>query len=63
MMHVGFTGARRFDLVSQKRKAATAETIMDLCRTKSVILHHGDCLGADAWAHDLVLKYRRRYSV
>jgi hypothetical protein len=47
-MHIGMTGAR--DGMTQEQKYAFEKL---LCAAKAGTLHHGDCVGADADAHDL----------
>lgn len=53
--HIGFTGTREGMSDFQKR---TFETVMyaAVLQGDVVVLHHGDCKGADAEAHDIALK-------
>jgi len=45
-MHVGFTGTRQGMSVEQRRQLV--EVLLGM---GTVVLHHGDCVGADAQAH------------
>ena len=47
-MHIGFTGTRRGMTAAQE---AVLRTI--LASFGAAVLHHGDCIGADAQAHDV----------
>jgi hypothetical protein len=49
-MQIGFTGTRRGMTPEQKR--ALREL---LSAYHEVVLHHGDCIGADAEAHDIAI--------
>lgn len=50
--NVGFTGTRHG--MSRKQKATVRELLSRLCRDQKVIwFRHGDCIGADAQAHEI----------
>jgi hypothetical protein len=52
-MIVGFTGTREGLSAGQHKALATFLSTIDI-----VEFHHGDCVGADAQAHDLVRKLK-----
>lgn len=58
-MKIGFTGTRRLDQVSDERKQNLRECLAGIAGRSvyaSVIdFHHGDCVGADAFAHEIAL--------
>lgn len=49
MIHIGFTGTRRPLIEAQHRVLYQAFVVL----LDGATLHHGDCVGADAYAHDL----------
>lgn len=51
--HIGMTGTR--DGMSQEQKNAYEKYIQAL--DEKLILHHGDCIGADADAHDIAVRH------
>ena len=52
---IGFTGTQRGMTEAQRLKLGT---ILAVGSTKGVgVLHHGDCVGADAQAHELAQKW------
>lgn len=56
MIHIGFTGTRHG--ISQKAALRLAR-LLKTCHDRyngDITLHHGDCIGADAAAHDMAQK-------
>lgn len=49
MIHIGLTATQ---LGGNKKQVATLETIL----SADVCLHHGDCIGGDAQAHQIMLE-------
>lgn len=52
MIHVGFTGSR--DGMSARQRARLI-LLLTFSRSGPGVLHHGDCVGADAEAHAVAL--------
>ena len=54
MFHIGFTGTQKGMSINQFDDMV--EIFKDaIAKHKDVVLHHGDCLGADHQAHDLAV--------
>ena len=54
MFHVGFTGTSDLSPVSKKRQDDLARRLRALDRALGkCVLHHGDCVGADAYSHTI----------
>ena len=51
--HVGFTGTRKAVAIDQRRIALLRNVLVLQKMDGNVVLHHGDCIGADAIAHDV----------
>ena len=51
MKHVAFTGARSLTGMNPTRLVLAGRLFDLVFADGPVTLHHGDCLGADAWAH------------
>ena len=49
--HVGFSGSR--DGMTEKQHSFVYQYVSVLNEAKSMILHHGDCVGADAEMHNI----------
>lgn len=56
-LQLGFTGSRHG--MNDFQKAFFEEFVRDKCGT----FNHGDCIGADAEAHDIIRKYRDHWRV
>jgi hypothetical protein len=54
VMHIGFTGTQQGMTPAQIEALTKGFTLIDRLN-QTVILHHGDCFGADAEAHDIAL--------
>ena len=57
-MKIGFTGTQKGITESQKLKL-----IEILVKNQPVYFHHGDCVGADANAHNIVKNHIRFYKI
>lgn len=60
MIHVGVTGTR--EPITPDQASVLVQWIHDL-QEKDVTLHHGDCMGADKYAHALALAHGMRIEV
>lgn len=60
MIHIGVTGTRGILSPHQKRwlkdELVTLDLSVRLVQLQHPVLHHGDCLGADAFAHELAVQ-------
>lgn len=54
MIHVGFTGSRFGMLPAQRTKVVSL--LSATMEQGEVRLHHGDCIGSDAIAHDIAME-------
>ena len=52
-LRVGFTGTQDLSQVTEERKERLRLTLQQLFENGYRYFHHGDCVGADALAHDL----------
>ena len=59
MTHIGFTGTQSLAPVAPERIAKLESAMRMLACKDPITLHHGDCVGADALAHDIALKLRK----
>jgi hypothetical protein len=57
-MNIGFTGTRNGMSENQKKTFEFIISTIPILR-----FHHGDCVGADEDAHNIVLEYRKTYQV
>lgn len=61
-MVIGFTGTRHG--MSQRQMQEFVRTMKKLALEHSLeAFHHGDCIGADAWAHDWIVRYAPKCAV
>jgi hypothetical protein len=54
MNHIGFTGTR--SKITNEQQTALRQIFYEIDQLTQrfvPVLHHGDCIGADAWAHEL----------
>ena len=56
VLHIGFTGTRNMDAVLNNRIESLAACLFEFGDEEPFIFHHGDCVGADAYAHSIVLQ-------
>lgn len=56
-MRIGFTGTQVGLSAAQKKRLATMLRGVAAMGCRVIEFHHGDCIGADAEAHDLVRQY------
>ena len=52
-LHIGFTGTRQEVSSSQLIRLSTVMESFDVSHYDNVWFHHGDCVGADATAHEI----------
>ena len=57
MIDIGFTGTRSLHKVSANRLARLRRDLPKLGQGEGSVFRHGDCYGADAYAHELAVKH------
>ena len=55
-MKVGFTGTQNLNDISMEKSSKLYYTLNELYNKGYTEFHHGDCIGADALAHDMALQ-------
>lgn len=55
MIHIGFTGTRNRNQIDPARLRALDAMLLKFGAADRVRFHHGDCLGMDAYAHEMAV--------